>query len=843
MTRWRRRRAAPEPVDELLVVRLIDQAVGELGEDLTAQERSAFVNMRRALLSAAGVPREHMVLALKALGGRAAETDRSELHVRLFAGAATIDPRDASIPYDMGNHLAKLGRHDEAIAAYGQALQIEADFAWAWYNRGRLLYDSGRFDEGLDDFVSSARAGCELDGFHYNVAKRYIKERGFAALATLAGDDSLPPEQQIGFYKALSECIFQAGAYGGWLLVSPINSEGGDDVIASLILRAQLADILRESPCAHMVGSAHMGRSPEAYKADILTENHLMEALWYRPARWGAGGPEPDRVDHLEQLRLLTGWATEAGAREAAWAAYYMTGAIVLSTLLGGRRDWPTPVFRLTVPVDVRPDRVVVPRAEAVEAVDRWVLQQDPGKEGQPRQQRLAGYAAAQFRASARVLLELRTSRREPPPGKSWLVEDDGSPVMRDGEWVTGWTASTVAAELWSSAEPVFREWVTTAGAVGGDTADHVASAARARQFNVLMATELWAELPPEEWQVCRARVAAAYDTEMPVPGLRAALGDHGLLVDFYVHEIVEDTVVQLALTSADVQVTERPVDAMAGELRLLLEAHRPGEMPAEGLSGLVDELLLGHLGRQLGTAETLVLVPFGYLRNLPFHALASTRRAIDDGGISRIAYLPSTSFVDRLDGQPATPGRCLFVGFDSSGEIDVDAELGIVRDTLGEVTVLRDEGATPDTVLNALATHNLVHFACHGDVDLRFRSGYLELAGGRLSPWHLLTGRRVPRTVMLNACLTSSTGVFEPTSDEAFGLHTAFLAAGAARVVGGLWEINEWSAQHFARAFYERWVGGEPPSAAVVHAQQALRAETDDPFLWAPHAFFGDWR
>ena len=31
--------------------------------------------------------------------------------------------------------------------------------------------------------------------------------------------------------------------------------------------------------------------------------------------------------------------------------------------------------------------------------------------------------------------------------------------------------------------------------------------------------------------------------------------------------------------------------------------------------------------------------------------------------------------------------------------------------------------------------------------------------------------------------------------------------------------------------------------SATVVHAQEALRAETDDPFLWAPHAFFGDWR
>jgi hypothetical protein len=782
-----------------------------------------------------------MVRALKALGVRAAETDRSELHVRLFAVAATLDPSDASIPYDMGNHLTKLGRGDEAIAAYSEALQIDPGFAWAWYNRGRLLYDSGRFDEGLDDFVNSARAGCKLDGFHYNVARRYIKERGFSALLTMAGDDSLPPGQGLEFHKALAQCIFEAGAYGGWLLISPVGSDGHDEAVTSLIVRAGLADILRESPCSHMIGSPHMGRSSEHYTVHVITEDDLREALWYRPARWGVGEPEPDRVDHLERLRQLSGWAVENGAREGAWAAFYMTGAIVLSTLLGRHVIWPTPVIRLTVPLDVRPD-MLLPRAEAVEAVDRWVLEQDAGRAGAPREQRLASYAAEQFRASARMLLELRTGRREPPLGKTWLIDDDGRPLMEDGEWVTARPASDVAAELWSAAEPVFREWVTSAGVLGGDITEHAAAGARARQFNVLMATELWAELPPTQWRACRTRVAAAYDTEMTIPGLRAALGEDGLLIDFYVHEIFEDTVVELVLAPTRAEVTQRPVSARPGELKLLIEAHRPGEMPAEGLSGLVDELLLGRLRCRLGAAGALVLVPFGYLRNLPFHALASTNRAIDQGRLSRIAYLPSTSFVDRFDGRPATPERCLFVGFDPSGEIDVDAELGIVRDALGTVTVLRDEGATLKAVLGALAGHDLVHFACHGDVDPRFRSGYLELAGGRLSPWHLLTGMRVPSTVVLNACLTSSTGLFEPTSDEAFGLHSAFLAAGATRVVGGLWEINEWSAQSFARAFYRRWIGGEPPAAAVVHAQQELRAATSDPFLWAPHAFFGDW-
>ena len=67
-----------------------------------------------------------------------------------------------------------------------------------------------------------------------------------------------------------------------------------------------------------------------------------------------------------------------------------------------------------------------------------------------------------------------------------------------------------------------------------------------------------------------------------------------------------------------------------------------------------------------------------------------------------------------------------------------------------------------------------------------------------------------------------------------------AINAGGLINVYG---EINEWSAQAFARSFYDHFAAGHPLAAAVVQAQETLRAETPDPFLWAPHAFFGDWR
>jgi tetratricopeptide (TPR) repeat protein len=837
------------PPDRVALARTIAGAVDELGTDLTDGERTAFANIRRALLGGAQVSLEHRLLALKALASRAASTDRSDLVVRLFTVASALAPDDATLIYDIGNHLAKLGRRDDAVAAYDRAVAIDPAFAQALYNRGRLVFDSGRVDDGIADFVAAARAGLDLDGYHTSVAWRIVPERGFVALEALAADESLPTDQRVGFYRALAAAIAQAEAFGGWLLLSPWDTDEAA-AGATLIIRAHLADILRESPLEHFVDSIHMGRTAQGYVARRLTEEDIREAVWYRPARWGVGGPAPDRVAHLETLDQFADLAEEAGALEAAWAAHYMAGAIVLSTLLDDGRDRSAPVNRLTVAVEKRDDGTIVPAPAAVAAVAAWVrTRAAPSGDGDPHNGQgdtrdlLARYAAGRFRAAAGLLLRLRADRTEPPPGDVFLLDQNDQPILQGGEWATGSGALDVAGAMWRSAEPVFGEWVTAANLVGRDPVGHLAATARARQFNALTATELWVDLPPRQWREARARVIGAYDPEVTPEQVSAALGPGGLLLDSYLYEIVEDSVIRLAVRDGAAEVTEERVDALAGDLRLLLEAHRPGDLPPERLSGRVDELLVGGLTDRLAGAGCLVVVPFGYLRNVPFHALASVHAAVEAGGITRIAYLPSTSFLARPPVRPGPRRRCLFVGFDPSGVLDLDGELAAVRETFDDVTVLRDGAATVDAVLDAFAGHDVLHVACHGDVNAKVRAGYLELAGGRMYPWHLMSGLPVPGAVVLNACLTGTTQAFEPTSDEAFGLHTAFLTAGAGWVVGGLWEVNDWSAQHFTRAFYPQWMAGGSAAAAVVGSQAAMRAETDDAVLWAPHALFGDWR
>lgn len=443
--------------------------------------------------------------------------------------------------------------------------------AWALYNRGRLLFDAGRLGDGIEDFLAAARAGIELDGFHDSVGRRVIRERGFQSLLDLLSDSSLPEAQRIGFLGALGRAIRDAGSYGGWFVESPI--EMATDGLTYLMVLVALADILRDSPVP-WVGTLHLSRSRQAYSSVVLTEAEIAEHLWFRPRKWGMDGPDPDRIEHLTQLEGIIAFLDDE-APEAAWAAHYVSAAIALSTLLGGRPDWPTTVLRFSVALEVGDNGLRVPLAAAVASVARWVAErEEPGTPTRTDPERLALFAAEHLRAAAAGLRTLVMAGREPAPATAWLIGEDDLPLTKDGEWVTGSPAALRANDIWSWVEPVFREWVTTA-VVSSDTNEHLAASSCARQFNALTATELWGNLALDQWAECRRSIVSFHDAQPTVDSVAGALADRAPLVDFYVQEVVEDTVVRLAVAPNGVDVRELLVDTMAGDLAALLQAHR----------------------------------------------------------------------------------------------------------------------------------------------------------------------------------------------------------------------------------------------------------------------------
>lgn len=136
--------------------------------------------------------------------------------------------------------------------------------------------------------------------------------------------------------------------------------------------------------------------------------------------------------------------------------------------------------------------------------------------------------------------------------------------------------------------------------------------------------------------------------------------------------------------------------------------------------------------------------------------------------------------------------------------------------------------GRDADTrhVLELLPAATVAHFTCHGTVDARFGyTGVLLLANTEsLNYEHL---RALPelaaRLVALSAC---STGPAALGFEQGVNLPNAFLAAGAAAVLGTLWHTDELASLLLLTRFYQLWLDPETkrtPGQALGDAQAWL--------------------
>ncbi|KJY34025.1 hypothetical protein VR45_18145 [Streptomyces sp. NRRL S-495] len=254
---------------------------------------------------------------------------------------------------------------------------------------------------------------------------------------------------------------------------------------------------------------------------------------------------------------------------------------------------------------------------------------------------------------------------------------------------------------------------------------------------------------------------------------------------------------------------------------------------------------------RAPGAPPRLVLVPFGALGGVPWHAglLSSGLR---DGGrpvraVERavVSYAASARQFCEVVRRPRLPlaERPVVVG-DPTRDLmfaEVEAEylhadhyphgtlLGYVEDAEG--------AGTPAEVLAALpapgrAGASVLHLACHALPSGRSPlDAYLALAPdpgagdreGRLPVGDILRQAlgRPPGSpgglVVLDACVSDHTG---EDLDEALTLSSAFLAAGATGAVGSRWEVSDEMVCVLMYVLHGRLAAGDPPAEALRRAQ-----------------------
>jgi CHAT domain-containing protein len=152
------------------------------------------------------------------------------------------------------------------------------------------------------------------------------------------------------------------------------------------------------------------------------------------------------------------------------------------------------------------------------------------------------------------------------------------------------------------------------------------------------------------------------------------------------------------------------------------------------------------------------------------------------------------------------------------------------------------------------LGQYRYIHFATHGLLDSE-RPGLSSLAlsmvdeqgkpqDGFLRAHEIYNLNLPAELVVLSAC---QTGLGKEIKGEGLvGMTRGFMYAGAARVMVGLWNVNDKATADLMSKFYQNmFKEGRRPAAALRSAQvEMLRSsQWQSPYFWAAFVLQGEWR
>jgi CHAT domain-containing protein len=238
--------------------------------------------------------------------------------------------------------------------------------------------------------------------------------------------------------------------------------------------------------------------------------------------------------------------------------------------------------------------------------------------------------------------------------------------------------------------------------------------------------------------------------------------------------------------------------------------------------------------------AERLLVIPYGSLHLLPFHAFWNGQQYLLES--YEISYAASASLVVH---QAEVKQRSLYslagVALCDNAIPQAEHEVRSAARHFERSALYLDEQAGLAGLWEAAQAGDVLHMATHGVFrpDNPFFSA-LKLADGWID---VRTIYRLPlnaRLVVLSACESGAVQV--QGSDEAIGLVRGFLGAGAESLVVSLWNVHDASAAILMDEFYANLMSqGLRPAAALRTVQKDAARNNRHPYYWAPYVVVGD--
>lgn len=235
-----------------------------------------------------------------------------------------------------------------------------------------------------------------------------------------------------------------------------------------------------------------------------------------------------------------------------------------------------------------------------------------------------------------------------------------------------------------------------------------------------------------------------------------------------------------------------------------------------------------------------LVIVPFGRLHYLPFHALFDGENYLIEK--REVSYAASALVLQHCLEKPYRKlENALLVGFADEKIPFVKDEIAKIKKIFPHSESLFGKNATFTSFKKKAKDFDIIHLACHG----QFRQdnpmfSALRLADGFLTVRDISELNLKAELITLSACETGLNKILE--GDELIGLKRGFFAAGAKSLILTLWTVNDKATQTLVADFYQNLKEGKTISASLRAAQNNLIQEKSHPYFWSPFFLAGSW-
>lgn len=272
---------------------------------------------------------------------------------------------------------------------------------------------------------------------------------------------------------------------------------------------------------------------------------------------------------------------------------------------------------------------------------------------------------------------------------------------------------------------------------------------------------------------------------------------------------------------------------------------------PLEARSRELFDLLLAPVLPRLAGVRTLGIVPHGSLHYLSFATLSDGTDFLADR--MPLFYLPSASVLRYTLARrgAAKNRRMLAIGNPDLGDPFLDLpfaeqEVGSIRWSFPEVTVLTQEKATESWVVGHIGEFGVIHLASHGEFDPvnpLFSAVKLtrdRAADGNLEAAEVFGLRLTADLVVLSACQTGLGKVTQ--GDDVVGLNRSFLYAGTHTIASSLWRVSDVATAQLAKTFYREYALRDK-AEALRRAMLHVKNRYPHPGYWGGFVLTGDYR